>query len=103
MMYNIDMDKPIYANKTVITLGGSLAVVSIVMGGVMWLTTIANNVAALQKSVDTLTSSIVNTDKNTTSNAMRIAVVETQYKQILDNLADVKQSLQKLKDRFNVE
>lgn len=98
-----EVQKTIYANKTVVTLGAALSSLLVIIGGVMWLTTVSNKVDTLQKSVDNLTLAIVNTDKTSTANTTRIAVVETQYKQILDNFTDVKQALQKLKDRFNIE
>ena len=92
--------KPVILNRAYVSVAGVAVTLVTLIGGVMWLTTMSNDITYIKNEIIDLQrkqdtgASVQQADSN------RLTKLETQYNQIISALGDINTNIKSLTSKF---
>lgn len=95
--------KPIFADRLVMPVAAAVAAFIVVAPGVMWASNLTTRMNGHDQEMLELKARIVKVEDAGQKDGTRLAVVEANYSSVLQTLMEIKVSLKKLEERFNLK
>lgn len=95
--------RPILADRLVVPVAAAVAAFLVIAPGVMWASNLTTRANVQDQEIIELKTRITKVEDEGQRDGTRLAVVEANYASVLQTLTEIKISLKKLEDRFNLK
>lgn len=95
--------RPIITDRLVIPLAGVVGAFLVIAPGLFWASNLTARVDNQDQIIADLKGRLQRSEDTTSRDSTRLAVVETNYTTVLSSLTEIKISLRKLEERFNLK
>lgn len=98
----IQQIRPIIADRLVIPLASVVGAFVVITPGIIWASSITNRIDAMTQQLTEIKSQVSQNQDMNIKDGTRLTIIETNYATVLMNLSEIKQSLDKIETRFNL-
>lgn len=98
----ISQFRPIIADRLVIPLASVIGAFVVITPAIIWASNITSRLDSTTQQLTEIKTQVLQNQNTSIKDGTRITVVETNYAAVLTSLNEIKQSLDKIETRFNL-
>lgn len=95
--------RPILTDRLVMPVAAAVAAFLVIAPGIMWASNLTTRANSQEQQISELKARLSKIEDDGQRDGTRLAVVEANYASVLQTLTEIKISLKKLEDRFNLK
>lgn len=94
--------RPILTDRLVMPVAAAVAAFLVIAPGIMWASNLTTRINVQDQEMTEIKARLQRAEDSSQRDTTRLAIVETNYASVLATLTEIKASLKKIEDRFDV-